>query len=71
MSEALEELAWDMDRWVLLLANPRQPEARDLLKKVDHWVLLSTCDHDGVVSCYRAIKGLAEMPRPRLDPSAA
>jgi hypothetical protein len=66
MSEALEELAWDIDRWLLLLPSPRLPEARGLLRKVDHWVLLSTCDHDGVVSCYRAIKGLAEMPRPRL-----
>jgi hypothetical protein len=66
MSEALDELAWDIDRWLLLLPNPRLPEARQLLRKVDKWVLLSTCDHDGVVSCYRAIKGLAEMPRPRL-----
>jgi hypothetical protein len=66
MSEAMEELAWDIDRWILLLPNPRTPEARALLRKVNHWVLLSTCDHDGVVSCYRAIKGLAELPRPRL-----
>jgi hypothetical protein len=66
MSEAMEELAWDIDRWILLLSNPRTTEARALLRKVNHWVLLSTCDHDGVVSCYRAIKGLAEMPRPRL-----
>ncbi len=66
MSEALEELAWDIDRWLLLLPSPRLPEARALLRRVDHWVLLSTCDHDGVVSCYRAIKGLAEIPRPRL-----
>jgi hypothetical protein len=66
LAEAIEELAWDIDRWVLLLTNPRLPEARSLLRKVDHWVLLSTCDHDGVVSCYRAIKGLSEMPRPRL-----
>lgn len=65
-AEALEELAWDVDRWLLLLPNPRLPEARALLRRVDHWVVLSTCDHDGVVSCYRAIKGLAEMPRPRL-----
>jgi hypothetical protein len=66
MAEALDELAWDVDRWLLLLPSPRLPEARALLRKVDHWVLLSTCDHDGVVSCYRAIKGLAELPRPRL-----
>jgi hypothetical protein len=66
LADALNELAWDIDRWVLLLTNPRLPEARAMLRKVPHWVLLSTCDHDGVVSCYRAIKGLADLPRPRL-----
>jgi hypothetical protein len=66
MAEALEELAWDIDRWILLLPSPRTPEARGLLKQVNQWVLLSTCDHDGVVSCYRAIKGLVENRRPRL-----
>ena len=66
MSQAIEELAWDIDRWIVLLPSPRLPEARQLLKKINHWVLLSTCDHEGVISCYRAIKGLAEMPRPRL-----
>jgi hypothetical protein len=66
MGQALQELAWDVDRWLLLVPNPRLNEARLLLRETSHWVLLSTCDHDGVVSCYRAIKGLAEMPRPRL-----
>jgi hypothetical protein len=66
MAEALEELAWDIDRWILLLPSPRTPEARGLLKQVNQWVLLSTCDHDGVVSCYRAIKGLVDNRRPRL-----
>jgi hypothetical protein len=66
LADALQELAWDIDRWVLLLTSPRLPEGRVLLHHVDHWVLLSTCDHDGVVSCYRAIKGLSESPRPRL-----
>ena len=66
MADALEELAWDVDRWVLLLPNPRLPDARALLRETTHWTLLSTCDHDGVVSCYRAVKGLADVPRPRL-----
>ena len=30
MTEALEELNWDVDRWLLLLPVPRTPEARDL-----------------------------------------
>jgi len=66
LGEFLDERAWDIDRCVLLHTTPRLPEARWLLREVNHWVLLSTCDHDGVVSCYRAIKGLSEMPRPRL-----
>jgi hypothetical protein len=66
MAESLEELACDIDQWILLLPNPRTPEALALLRRVQHWVLLSTCDHDGVVSCYRAIKGLADTHRPRL-----
>jgi hypothetical protein len=66
MAESLEELACDIDQWILLLPNPRTPEALALLRQVGHWVLLSTCDHDGVVSCYRAIKGLADTHRPRL-----
>jgi hypothetical protein len=67
VAEALEELAWDVDRWLLLLPSPRTPEARALLRNVDHWTLLSTTDHDGVVSCYRAIKGLADGKKPRLS----
>ncbi len=66
LTEALNELSWDIDRWILLLPNPRTAEARSLLREVSHWVLLSTCDHDGVVSCYRAIKGLVDSHRPRL-----
>lgn len=63
MAEAIEELNFDVDRWLLMLPNPRTPEARALMKEVDHWVLLSTCDHDGVVSSYRMLKGLAEARR--------
>lgn len=64
MSEALEELAWDVDRWLVLMPNLRSPEARTLLKQLSHWVLLTTCDHDGVVAGYRTLKGLSEMGTP-------
>src|SRR5439155_26728993 len=37
------------------------PEARVLLRGVGHWVLLSTCDHDGVIACYRTLKGLTDL----------
>jgi hypothetical protein len=60
MAEAIEEMNFDVDRWVMLLPNPRTPEARALLREIDHWVLLSTCDHDGVVSGYRVLKGMVE-----------
>jgi hypothetical protein len=76
IAEAVEELGCDVRRWVVLLTTPRVPEARALLRQVDHWVLLTTCDHDGVVSAYRSLKGLVEPShRPRvtlalLDPPA-
>ena len=60
IAEAIEELNWDVERWLLLLPTPRVPEARSLLRLVDHWVLLTTCDHDGVVSGYRTLKGLID-----------
>ncbi|HEV2293145.1 MAG TPA: hypothetical protein VGR35_04770 [Tepidisphaeraceae bacterium] len=70
MAEAINELNWDVDRWLLFLPNPRVPEARLLLREVSEWVLLSTCDHDGVVSCYRTLKGLTDtrLPADRLVP---
>ena len=76
IAEAIEELGCDVRRWIILLTTPRVPEARALLRQVDHWVLLTTCDHDGVVAGYRSLKGLVEPThRPRvtlalLDPPA-
>ena len=67
MAETLQELNFDIDRWLLLVLNPRLPESRELLRSATHWVMLSTCDHDGVVSCYRTLKGLADLDRPRLS----
>lgn len=66
MAEAMEEMNWDVEQWLVLLPNPRTPEARAILREIDHWILLSTSDHDGVVSSYRMLKGLAESTRPRL-----
>ncbi len=67
MTQALEELTCDLDHWLLVLPNLRSPEARTLLKEVENWTLLSTTDHDGVVSCYRTLKGLASIGQPRLS----
>lgn len=66
MAEAVEEMNFDVDRWLLLVPSPRVLEAQPLLALVDHWVLLTTCDHDGVVSSYRMLKGMADVGRPRL-----
>jgi hypothetical protein len=67
MTQALDELAWDVDQWLLLLPTTRAPEARALLRDVVNWTLLATCDHDGVVACYRTLKGLSDLHRPRLS----
>ena len=67
MIEAIEELSWDVHHWLLVLPNPRTPEARDLLRHIDQWTLLATADHDGVVACYRMLKGLADLGRPSLS----
>jgi hypothetical protein len=67
LSETMLELNHDIGRWLLVLADPRKPEARTLLHRVDDWLLLSTCDHDGVVSGYRTLKGLAEGPKEPLS----
>jgi hypothetical protein len=64
IKDAIEELNWDVQRWLVLLTTPRVPEARALLRQIGHWVLLTTCDHDGVVAAYRTLKGLAEPAHP-------
>jgi hypothetical protein len=60
MSDSILELNHDVDRWLLVFSDPRRPEARQMLRLVDDWTMLATCDHDGIVSGYRALKGLAE-----------
>lgn len=60
MSDAILELNHDVDRWLLVLSDPRRPESRQMMRQVDDWTLISTCDHDGIVSGYRTLKGLAE-----------
>ncbi len=67
MSQMLEELNFDVDRWLIVLPAIRAPEARGVLRQIDHWVLLSTCDHDGIVSCYRTLKGLCDLHHPKLS----
>ncbi|HEV7300749.1 MAG TPA: hypothetical protein VGN72_15390 [Tepidisphaeraceae bacterium] len=60
VADAMNELHEDVVQWLVLLPNPRSPEARQILGQIGQWLLLSTCDHDGVVACYRTLKGLTE-----------
>jgi len=69
LQEAIEELNWDVSRWLIALPTPRTPEARNLLRLIDDWVLLCTGDHDGVVCCYRTLKGLADLHTTSADDS--
>lgn len=61
MNQALEELAWDVDSWLVHLPTPRAPEARSLLRALDQWTVLTSCDQEGLVACYRTLKGLADL----------
>jgi hypothetical protein len=60
LSDALTEMNHDVDRWLVVIADPRRGDAREALRRADDWTMLSTCDHDGIVGGYRALKGLAE-----------
>src|SRR5262249_18749576 len=63
MSETLNELAMDVDRWLISLPNAKTAESKEILRAAPHWVILTTADHEGVVATYRALKGLAELGR--------
>jgi hypothetical protein len=69
VAEALAELNCDVNHWLVLVPTSRSAESLDLLHKMDRWVLLSTCDHDGIISSYRLLKGLSEISsfRPSLS----
>jgi hypothetical protein len=67
MSDALLEINEDVDRWLLITLDPRCNTSRALMEVVDDWVLLATCDHDGMVSGYRALKTMAEGPKSPLS----
>ena len=60
MTDGLHELNHDVDRWLLVVADPRRPEARELMTRCDDWTMVGTCDHDGIVGGYRTLKGMAE-----------
>jgi hypothetical protein len=63
VSDALEELSWDVGRWLVAVGHPRGTEVRGLLSAARHWTLLAGCGDEAVVSAYRALKGALEQPR--------
>ncbi len=67
LGQTLAELAFNVNRWLISLPNPRSAEARELLRLSPHWVLLTTADDADVVATYRALKGLADLEMPRLS----
>ena len=58
---ALKEMRSDVHRWLVVLPEPRLPQARRLLANVADWTLLTGGDHDGVVAGYRALKGVSDL----------
>ena len=68
--DAINELNCDLDIWLLAVLNPHLPESRNLLRKIKHWTLLTGCDHEAVVSAYRALKSVEDIARPRLSLAA-
>lgn len=71
VAEALAELNCDVNHWLVLASPGRSAEAMELFGRIDRWVLLSTCDHDGIVSSYRLLKGLCENSAARPQMSLA
>ena len=61
---ALMEMSCDIACWLVVLPDPRLPEARRLLAGIREWVLLVPADHEGVVSGYRVLKGLCDLDLP-------
>jgi hypothetical protein len=66
MSQVLAELDCDVEHWLIVLPATLH-ESRAILRKINRWVLLCDANHDGVVSAYRMLKGLADVHRPALS----
>jgi hypothetical protein len=66
--DALAEMSWDIQRWLLYLpAAPQSAAARTLLKQISDWTLLVASSDDSVVAAYRTLKGLAAIGEPKLS----
>lgn len=66
LAEAMEELNADIDRWLVVVNNPKSVEARGILRRISHWVLITGCESEQIVAAYRSLKALSPLARPRL-----
>lgn len=66
LEEVIVELNQDIAQWLIVLPDHRSAESRTLLGQIARWTLVTGVDHDGVVSSYRTIKGLADGAKPQL-----
>lgn len=59
IGQAIEEMSWDIHRWLVYLPESKSEQARKLMEQISQWTLLIAADDEGLVTGYRAIKGLA------------
>ena len=62
LRDAVIEMGCDLDRWLVVVGDPRCQHARRLLAAIDEWVLLTVAQHEGVIAGYRTLKGLCDLP---------
>jgi hypothetical protein len=68
IAEAIAEMSWDIQRWILFLPGGiRTDRARQLLGRVAHWTILVGADDEGVVAAYRVIKGAVDIAAPSVS----
>jgi len=68
ISEALEELNWDIQRWILFLpGGTKSDKAKQLLERIEHWTVLTSADDQGIIAAYRSLKGLPEIGKASLS----
>jgi len=62
VAESFEELSCDVDQWFICFGQgARATESRDLLRRAGGFVLLSSCEPDGIVAAYRTLKGTSDI----------
>jgi hypothetical protein len=64
--QAIEEMSWDIDRWLLYLpAGTGSAAGARTVQSVNRWTLLVGADDEGLVAGYRILKGLSPIDKTR------